>query len=236
MPPTRVCSSTFAREGEGVQLLRCMRCRDTYYVSADAQRAHWKVHKKTCRDVAPAELEEIRSMNMHQTYTAIKNRLQGATPDALTAPLIRRLRANFGEEDIDDQHDAIGMSLHTTCRGLIFSPGYDSEMLWGAPGMTELLLTENLLLSERVRKRLEAGFPNGLPSIEFAQHELTGEAQAEAWALLDSDDEGFMEAQPSYNFCFLYFNLILAAAVHGRPTPCSAHDGRGALQIGRAHV
>ena len=83
-----------------------------------------------------------------------------------------------------------------------------------------------------MRKRLEAGFPNGLPSIEFAQHELTGEAQAEAWALLDSDDEGFMEAQPSYNFCFLYFNLILASAVHGRPTPCSAHDGRGALRLG----
>ena len=198
-------------------------------------RVHWKVHKKTCRDVAPGELEEIHSMDIQQTFMAIKDRLHGA-PDALIAPLIRRLRANFGEEDSDDQHDNIAMNLHTLARGMIFSPGYCSENLWGAPGMTELLLTgtENML-TERVKKRLAAGFPDGLPSVEFAQYELTGEARAAACKLLDSDDEDDEwegGGQPSYNFCFLYFNLILAAAVHGESSPCSAHDGRGALRPG----
>ena len=128
-------------------------------------------------------------MDIQQTFMAIKDRLHGA-PDALIAPLIRRLRANFGEEDSDDQHDNIAMNLHTLARGMISSPGYCFENLWGAPGMTELLLTgtENML-TERVKKRLAAGFPDGLPSVEFAQYELTGEARAAACKLLDSDDE-----------------------------------------------
>ena len=176
MAHMRICSSTFEREGAGVHLLRCMRCRDTYYyVNAEAQMPHWKVHKKTCRAVSAGELEEITRMTLPETFVAIQQRLAPFAPDALIAPLLQQLRANLEKVDSDDKEFMVGKSigqLHWAARAMVFTQEYRSDVLWGAPGMTELLLTEDittLLLSKRVKKHM-ARFPNGLPTLEYARH------------------------------------------------------------------
>jgi hypothetical protein len=249
MAPMRICSSTFEREGAGVHLLRCMRCRDTYYVNAEAQKAHWKVHKKTCRAVSAGELEEITRMTLPETFVAIQQRLAPFAPDALVAPLLRQLRANLEKVDSDDEEFMVARAieqLHWNARALVFTLEYRSDVLWGAPGMTELLLTEDvttLLLSKPVKKRM-ARFPNGLPTLEYARHVLTGEEQADAFALLSSDDVSLSggegkprmstggRSDPAHNFCCLYFNLILAAAMCGPPPESNFHDARGTLRKG----
>ena len=51
MPPSE---STCAQCGEaGGELLRCSKCRSTFYCGAACQKSHWKAHKKTCSAPAP---------------------------------------------------------------------------------------------------------------------------------------------------------------------------------------
>jgi hypothetical protein len=50
-----VCASCSARRGkDGSELLRCAKCKDRRYCSADCQKKHWSIHKKVCRQLPEA--------------------------------------------------------------------------------------------------------------------------------------------------------------------------------------
>mmetsp|Transcript_46755 Transcript_46755/g.113891 ORF Transcript_46755/g.113891 Transcript_46755/m.113891 type:complete len:246 (+) Transcript_46755:52-789(+) len=190
-PVMRVCSATFVCEDEpGVTLLLCGKCKVNYYSSAEVQRRHWKEHKPTCREVTETEKALIFRMNLSQTFEAVSNSLR-KRGEATTALLVRHLRLCFHEtqDEHEDRMSEAGafqyinsnveevkqnfeMHVHTLARGLIFSDSYPFSQLWAAPGMTELLLTGDDLLSPKLRKQ-KAFFPDGLPSHEFVTDVLT---------------------------------------------------------------
>lgn len=46
--PLRACAFCEAKETKGSQLLRCGVCKASFYCNVDCQKAHWKVHKRSC--------------------------------------------------------------------------------------------------------------------------------------------------------------------------------------------
>lgn len=46
------CERTSAETERTLQ--RCARCKTVFYCSRDCQRQHWKIHKRVCKELAPA--------------------------------------------------------------------------------------------------------------------------------------------------------------------------------------
>jgi hypothetical protein len=171
--------------------------------------------------------------------SAALRQLVGQTPiDEHLALLLRRLRALLdaagGQSDAAEE---VEMTMHGAARGLCFepdSPHTDAaqERLWSAPGMAALLLAGDDLRSDSVRA-WRAAFPLGQPSAEAIQLLLPAEEAATAAALNAADMKSGWTRPGAYVFCYLYYNVILAAAVASRSSHCSVHDGAGALRSGR---
>jgi hypothetical protein len=224
--PTRCCAATFATEGA---LLRCARCKRSYYASREVQKAHWRTHSATCRAVDEAEARGIAEQSLPQVLRALSQSLR-AGGDATTSLLMVRLLALF-DAGADEDSNA-EMEVHTLGRSLIFH-GDDAffSRLWAAPGMAPLLLLDEWLLTGVDRKK-KHWFPRGMP-IEESLPDLQGSARDAAETLLAlDDDDGWATTSGAYKFCYLYFNVIVGSALHGTPSMSSVHDGRGRLRTG----
>jgi MYND finger len=73
----RFCNYTFVPEediggdGDTGRLLRCSRCKDTYYRDAEAQRAHWPLHKKVCKPLDVAEREFLYTFDSKEVALSL---------------------------------------------------------------------------------------------------------------------------------------------------------------------
>jgi hypothetical protein len=230
----RVCTWTVdAHPDETTPLKRCGSCRGAWYSSVAAQRAHWPAHKATCR---PPDAARVARMPLAAVASAALQQLVGQTPvDEQLALLLRRLRAllDAGEDEDGD----VELQLHGAARRLIFQPDTPAtaaaqERLWSAPGVASFLLVGDDLRSESARA-WRAAFPLGKPSAEACDMLLSPEEAATAAALEEADDARGWARSGAYTFCFLYYNIILAAAVASNSSVASTHDGAGALRSGR---
>jgi hypothetical protein len=235
----RVCSWTLAPESaplpDGASpLKRCGGCRGAWYSSPAAQRAHWAMHKATYR---PPDAARVGRMPLQAVASAALKQLVGQTPiDEHLALLLRRLRALL-DAGGGDEDDDVEMTIHGAARGLIFEPDTPAtdaahERLWSAPGVATLLLAGDDLLSDSARA-WRAAFPLGKPSLEACDMLLSPEDAATAEALNEADDASGGARSGAYVFCYLYYNIILAAAVAGSSSGWSVHDGVGTLRSGR---
>ena len=223
---TECCAMTYAT---GVPLLRCTRCKRTFYASREAQKAHWPLHKRSCREVGEDEARSIDALSLDPCFAALKRSLQQGG-DATTELLMARLRALF-DAGADDE-GTVEMDAHTLGRGLICHGG-DAffDALWAAPGMASHLLLDDWLLNEVERKE-KYWFPLGLPSRDALDDlESTPKAAAETLIAHESETSGGWGApQPAMKFAYLYFNIIVASLVQGSPSMSSVHDGSGRLR------
>jgi MYND finger len=76
----RFCSYTFVSENEifmnsdgARRLLRCTRCKDTYYIDQESQKAHWKVHKKVCKPLDVEERNRIFGLKAREVAVAMSH-------------------------------------------------------------------------------------------------------------------------------------------------------------------
>jgi hypothetical protein len=243
------CSATFSRGGEDVDagnggsitfdvpvpLFKCTRCKGCWYVSVEAQRSHWPLHKKHCRQLNQGEKNTISNYSaVQEVWAEIACTLPRGNHK--TAALFRKLRSLL-DEGVEDASE-LGMDMHTFGRTMMFHHSSEEQTaaLWACPGMTNLFLGEDLLSTSK--RETKAAFPLGLPSEEYVRlGELSEERRALARRLMqEEDDMGWGSKPGSQNYCYIFFNLLLSAAFSpGRgPSASSAHDGRGmALRSGK---
>lgn len=245
----RVCYYTFVTEEEhGKTLLRCSRCQRAFYVSREAQKEHWKYHKGTCRRVDAEALEMIVSYDLKELQNMFGNLLaqcsgirgQITSKDGVASvifPIVVRISELMRAQD-SYSADA-GNHLHGICRTYIFcADDKVSWRIWGIPGMTQFLLYGEDLLTENIRKRRDY-FDDGLPSTEYIDLVLERddpELAKRARKLHEEEDavDLWSGVNGAMEFCYLYFNLILCAAVRAGKSSCSIHDGDGNIrQIGK---
>ena len=229
-PPEKVCAATGVVTGD---LRRCARCNCTYYSSREAQKAHWRFHKHTCKAATNAEINEIRAAPLADAVARLKISLfQGG--DHLVSLWLRRVR-----DALDEPHDEdlgeLGMQLHQVGRRLIFcSADGDLDELFAAPGMAAAMLHGDWLVNadERILKRhgFGAGLPreDSLPDIRDATARRVAEVLHAREGYSFDDDYTSDRHKGAFTFCYLYFNLAVAGALHGTPSMASTHDGAGA--------
>jgi hypothetical protein len=229
-PPERVCAATGVTTGD---LRRCARCQRTYYSSREAQKAHWRFHKPTCRAATDAEINEIRAAPLEVAAARLeRSLLKGG--DHLVSLWLRRVR-----DALDEPHDVdlgdLGMQLHQIGRRLIFCGSDDlPSRLFAAPGMAAAMLHGDWLVNadERILKRhgFGAGLPreDSLPDIRDATARRVAEVLHAREGYSFDDDYTSDRHKGAFTFCYLYFNLAIAGAIQGSPSMASTHDGANA--------
>lgn len=173
----RICNWTFVKERDlpnGQQLQRCSKCKECFYVSREAQAAHWPYHKQSCVAIENDDkcilepLEDYESAAqligwiLHNPKRRIKGRLllhalkefrrYFATPgfyfgaNDFVMQRIASVSFRFVLNPLKDLH------ARTSGQGIFF-------LLWSIPGFAATYLSNEVYLSpamiERKRQGLE---------------------------------------------------------------------------------
>ena len=212
----------------------CSRCRATWYVDQKAQKAHWPLHKKSCKKITSKEANDLAACyNANRIFLAITRALPRGG-NHLTAAQFRRIREIFDDgEDDGEGHEELDMNMQSFMRGLLFShQDWGAERLWACPGMTQFMLKEwDAIRAEK--KILLEHFPRGRPTSEYVKalgKTRFSSAQLAAISHFDAAENRCMQAPGSYRFCWLAFNLLMATAMRSQPSMSSVHDGRGTVR------
>ena len=72
----KVCAYSGAVESPRLRLLRCARCRVTFYRDRASQKAHWRLHGLNCRAVSAAERECVEAMDLATTASSLERDLR----------------------------------------------------------------------------------------------------------------------------------------------------------------
>jgi hypothetical protein len=161
-PPRHCCNVTFIQEGslgcdgDPITLKRCMKCESTFYVSKDAQRSHWKVHKKFCK--SPNEFAELRRrISRYSADEAAELFLRTdlyapKTPETAYSYLwglqhLERLSRQGGNPTLT--------SFLESCFSLMFSSDEIIESLWAVPGLTTYLLNIDITSDQIKQSKIE---------------------------------------------------------------------------------
>ena len=149
--------------------------------------------------------------------------------------ILKRLRQLYDEKADDSSESAY--ILHSVARGLIMHPS-DTLMLSmvASPHMANFLFgDEEDLLNEKTRLvKLQLAKTNGRPTEEYIEAIEDVEAREELRKICDTYDEldSSWGEPSSMSFCYTYFNLIVACAIHCQRSHSSVHDGLGRLRGG----
>jgi hypothetical protein len=241
----KVCGQSYVTEGipddragyDGSPLLQCSRCKMMWYQDRDAQKAHWKKHKQTCSVVSDEEQTRIASLTLDASFASLKNSLlslQRGGPEAYY--IIRRIQQLIIEGD--PGAGDMGMELHTFARGIIFHPQNVMRDILARPGMVQLLLAdEDALLHHKTQLLKELGpqYSGKNPTDSYIQLQIPDETERKRVQELSDQifkiESKFSFSEPSsMTFCYLYFNLIVAAAIQARTSLSSINDGHGVIR------
>jgi hypothetical protein len=199
-PPRHYCNVTFIQEGslgydgDPITLERCMGCRSVFYVSKDAQRSHWKVHKKVCKP--PNQFAELRlAISRYSAEEAAELFLRrGMHPPETPETAYSYLWGLQHLERLARQGDNTTLtSFVTSCHHIIFRSDEIIESLWAIPGLTTYLLNIDITSDQIKQSKIED------PEYSPTFHMLGGD-----------------EFQPDYqlnsDFCNAIGNILVAAS------------------------
>jgi len=231
-----VCAHDLKTIGsDTISLSRCARCKGVYYSSPDAQKNNWSAHKGSCKIPAP---RTVAGMSLQSTWNNIREQISRGAIDENFSLLLRHIRSRLEAAD-KSMTKTLELEMHTVSRNLVFmedSPRIKlfHEMMWSAPGTADYFLFDEDLIAKDVRRH-RLVFPYGLPSSDAQAHVLQN-SSLQAVAADFSTEEANKLRIPGfgavYKYCYLYFNLLLACAVVGKPSRRSANDGIGKLRSG----
>jgi hypothetical protein len=201
-PPRHYCNVTFIQEGslgydgDPITLKRCMKCRSTFYVSKDAQRSHWKVHKKFCK--APDQFAELRRRISRYSADEIaelflrRDLYPPETPETAYSYLwgLQHLERLARQGRNPTLHALVDNSF-----GMMTSSDELIECLWAIPGLTTYLL--NIDITSDQIKQSKMKDPEYSPTLHML---------------------GENEFQPEYQlnsaFCNVIGNILVGASCY----------------------
>ena len=206
-----------------------------FYASAKAQRDHWPLHKLSCRVIPDDERDEIQALSLTEAWERVRGMLS-TRPDASMVLLMKQMRRRFDQGDDDDASEVVEMQSHTIIRNWNWHVDTDTiAALWAAPGMAQLLLCDEDLLTSWHRDRQKFFPPQGrFPGFEYlVDDDYSTEAQDCAMKELEKDDDDEIgDVRAADKFGYFYFNILLGAAVQSQPSTTSPMDGIGYLRTG----
>jgi hypothetical protein len=132
----------------------------------------------------------------------------------------------------------IVMELHTFARGIIFHPQNVMQDILAWPGMVQLLLgDDDALLHHKTQllKDLRPQYNGGNPTDNYIQLQIPDEMEQKCVQELSDQifklesSFSFSEPPSSKNFCYLYFNLIVVAAIQARTYHSLINDRHGVI-------
>ena len=142
----------------------------------------------------------------------------------------------------DGKQDSENATMHGDVRSLMFM-NWNTERLWGAPGMTQLLMSEDLL-NIHIRE-WSTTFPDGFPLTSYIQavgqeEDMATKNQWQQWALHRENTKYDSGGKGGYRYAWVHSTLLLASAVRSNPSLSSIHDGFGGRMrcatLGQAHI
>ena len=159
----RYCCATFdswqKASAKARTLLRCAKCKLSYYSSRESQRTHWKIHKRTCRQ----GVYDTSALGIQQCVEIVTASLQDPRlMDNQTVAVIQRLRSLLASTDPHDNTDpeaeaafhvdkpgvpGLWAVFHASMRvgfGEVKQRQFYLDTLWAAPGMADFLLNDLL--------------------------------------------------------------------------------------------
>jgi hypothetical protein len=224
------------------------------YKDRAAQKAHWKFHKHSCKMMIAAGGMDLKayeaSLNsLDKCFSLLQKSLLDPKGGVELPYIIRKIRTimDSGNEGSAD----MALQMHTYARGILCAPRNLMFLAMVRPGMVPLMLGDDSsigeeddgddtaarfkedLLSEKARIEVQLSKYNGRPMDEFTIRDCIPDKQEQkrVRALCKKYDKLRSSwSQPSSMlFCYLYFNLIVAAAIQGQPSMTSIQDGRGTI-------
>ena len=180
----RVCNWTYQKEADlpnGQKLLRCSKCKQTFYIDPESQRRHWPLHKKVCSSLA-ADDPRIRNPDrpfQYQNFTdcveEIDALLQKAEQGTLSGRMLlvafKELRRFCVETDLYATYSVSSVSemlqykVMDRLQSMLTLPnrGVVLQKLWAIPGFACYFLNDQVLLSPEMKRRKELGLPPPKP-------------------------------------------------------------------------
>jgi len=219
---------------------RCARCGTTHYRDAEAQRAHWDVHKRVCAAPTEAqrrEMEEWKHADVEtlrlKFHAYIERWYAGFMTvewSAMIAPLMLAIFDKFDElEEIP--HD-VEVNFHADGRSYFcFMPDSEAaddrlDVFWSAPGMADVLMRENLLHSFAVEFREQ--FPNGIDGLrEGARASLTPEQRQIGERLRWNEGRLEIDKEAVFRYAYCLQSILSGSAVASNCSMKSNEDGFG---------
>ena len=87
----------------GTTLLRCSRCKSTWYENKTSQKEHWKIHKRSCKQWTSEDQQSLDKItSVSQLWQLISPDLQKGS--YATARRLIRLRVIF-DQQLDENDD-----------------------------------------------------------------------------------------------------------------------------------
>ena len=213
----------------GTTLLRCSRCKSTWYENKTSQKEHWKIHKRSCKQWTSEDQQSLDKItSVSQLWQLISPDLQKGS--YATARRLIRLRVIFDQQlDENDDDDDFGMGggrsdaenarMDGDVRRLT-STSWNPEKLWGAPGMTQLLMSEDLLDINK-REWSTSTFSSGLPLDSFLKitsenKDSTTKKQWQRWIDKREETRHDSDSSGSYRYAWIHSNLLVASAMQNK--------------------
>jgi len=213
----KICYTTLQASDD---LLRCTRCKCAWYLDAEQQRAHWPIHKITCKR---PDFQMVSSLSGEKCYELVCTTFP-SSPDHNTAAALVRLYSLIRQEDgkpVEDQkvfsEDLDDMACHLQAITRLNSSVLDRyyEKVWACPGMAQFLLFTDLRTIGY--KKTMKKFPEGLP-VDQSDEECE-----------DFDDHLYDDSSGEHLAWFV-IGFLIRSCVSGTLSMCSNHDGRGMLR------
>jgi hypothetical protein len=178
-PSNRFCAYTFKCEADlpnGQKLLTCERCKETNYISTEAQTSHWNAaHRFVCKRIHEEldDLDAVKDAPIEKCFEDIDYLVKH--PEDIKGRLLLRLLQrvldyllHFKPRFYDDKEilaDNIGNFIlgplnHKFSRDE--SPDAQNrfiELMWAIPGFTNFFLSEDIMLSPIMKRLKEQGKP-----------------------------------------------------------------------------
>jgi MYND finger len=180
-PPKNYCNVTFLSIGDlgpnGLlieRLLRCARCKETYYCGKEQQRSHWKLHQFVCRPAhveAPEEsfaglsmgtVAEAITLALDHLWDGVSTRTLVENANVVRAFLflLKRLQILYDEDEITETDVASADSMIQGMWSLFDKSDQSIELLWAIPGVTTFLLNLELMSMTMRERKLAAAVPS----------------------------------------------------------------------------
>jgi hypothetical protein len=162
--PARICALTFVKEDDlppGQKLLKCSKCKETFYRDRESQTKHWKAHKQTCIELEKDD-PKVRRKEPFQSFQELLTtmRLLLSNPSLIKGRLLlvafKELRYYLNISKLPfftDQHTKDTMKADGYLADYILSPlmrclrnRTEAEILWSIPGFAGYFFSNELFI------------------------------------------------------------------------------------------